>query len=333
VGGMEKELVERANLQIELIPAVGLRGKNPLAMAKGVWTLRQGYHHSHQVIKHFQPDALFVTGGYVCVPVTLAARRANVPVIIYLPDVEPGLAIKFLARFARRVAVTTEKSRRFFSRGQAVVTGYPVRHGLVAQAADADYRKHARQRLGLAEDRPVLLVFGGSRGARSINKAIVDELTEYLGVTQLLHITGSLDFEWVQAAHADLSPHLQADYHIRAYLHDDMIPALLAADLVVSRAGASVMGEFPAAGLPAVLVPYPYAGTHQALNADYLAENQAAVVIDDADLSADLKQTVLSILLDEEKLTAMSAASRKIAAPLAAERLAREILEVQVNGN
>jgi UDP-N-acetylglucosamine--N-acetylmuramyl-(pentapeptide) pyrophosphoryl-undecaprenol N-acetylglucosamine transferase len=333
LGGMEQELVERANLKIELIPAVGLRGKNPVAMARGVWTLSRGTQHSRRVIKEFQPDLLFVTGGYVCVPVTLAAASLKVPVMIYLPDIEPGLAIKFLARFARRVAVTTLQSGQFFKPDQAVVTGYPVRNDLVTLAQEVDHRLTARRSLGLAEERPVLLIFGGSRGARTINQAIVDNLPDYLAVAQLVHITGSLDFEWVQAARADLASSLQADYQVRAYLHNDMIPALLAADLVVSRAGASVMGEFPVAGLPAVLVPYPYAGSHQVLNARYLAEQHAAVIVDDADLLKDLKQTVLGILQDETKLTAMRAASLKIAVPEAADQLARQIVEVQTYGN
>ena len=192
---------------------------------------------------------------------------------IYLPDIEPGLAIKFLARFARRVAVTTTEARQFFKPGLTVVTGYPVRAELFPAPATAGEspKVAARRRLNLQDDLPVLLVFGGSRGARSINQAVAAQLEDFLAVSQLVHVTGSLDETWVHARREALPARLQARYHVSVYLHEDMTAALLAADLVISRAGASVLGEFPAVGLPAILVPYPYAGAHQALNADYLA--------------------------------------------------------------
>ncbi len=328
IGGMEQALVERAGLPIKLISVTGVRGKNPVAAAKSLWTMRRGYTESGQLIRQFQPDALFVTGGYVCVPVTLAAHRAGVPALIYLPDVEPGMAIKFLARFVTRVAVTTPASQHFFKPGQAVVTGYPVRPELAASHQQPDSQAAARQELGLTGEGPVLLVFGGSRGAHSLNQAIAGQVEQYLPVCRIVHITGSLDIEWVQARRAALSPEQRARYYVWPYLHEQMTAALLAADLVVSRAGASVMGEFPAAGLPAILVPYPYAGAHQTLNANYLAQNGAGVIINDADLAAKLALTVLDILIGEQKLAAMRRASLALAKPDAAERLAQQIVEV-----
>ncbi len=340
IGGMEQALVERAGLKFESIAAVGLRGKNPIAALGSLWTLSRSYGQSGQIIRRFRPQALFVTGGYVCVPIALAARQARVPIIIYLPDIEPGLAVKFLARFANRVAVTVPETQKFFKPGLTVVTGYPVRSELFAASATGGEarRAAARDRLGLSDDRPVLLVFGGSRGARSINRAITAHLEAYLEVSQVVHMSGSLDEAWVQARRAELPPDLQAGYHVSAYLHEEMIEALLAADLVVSRAGASVLGEFPAAGLPAILVPYPYAGAHQTLNANYLARHQAAIVVNDADLDSvtkngGLKDTVLNLITNQEKLRAMRQAGQRLAKPQAATRLAQEILEVGACGD
>ncbi|MCG3210635.1 MAG: UDP-N-acetylglucosamine--N-acetylmuramyl-(pentapeptide) pyrophosphoryl-undecaprenol N-acetylglucosamine transferase [Anaerolineae bacterium] len=327
-GGMEQALVEQAGLKIELISAVGVRGKNPLAAAKSLLTQSRGYRQSRRIIHRFQPEALFVTGGYVCVPVTLAAWRAGVPVLIYLPDMEPGLAIKFLARFASKVAVTTPLSQQFFKPGQSVVTGYPVR----AELLTGPDQPAARRQLGLSDDLPVLLVFGGSRGARSINQAVANAIEPFLAVAQVLHITGGLDADRVQARRAELNPAQQARYHVFEYLHEEMPVALQAADLVVSRAGASVLGEFTAIGLPAILAPYPYAGTHQALNANYLAENGAAVVIADVDLSEKLPAAVIDLLANRQQLAAMGQASRALAKPNAADHLAQEILEVRTRG-
>lgn len=327
-GGMEQALVERAGLTFEAIAALGLRGKNPVAVAQGLVALGQGFYQSGQIMDRFRPDALFVTGGYVCVPVTLAARRVGVPTLIYLPDIEPGLAIKFLARFTQRVAVTAPEAQQFFKPGLTVITGYPVRDELFS-SFQAGSRETARRQLGLREDLPVLMVFGGSRGAHSINQTIAEHLADFLPLCQIVHVTGTLDEAWVLARRAELSPEWQTRYRVSAYLHEEMVTALLAADLVISRAGASVLGEFPAAGLPAILVPYPYAGAHQTLNADYLARQGAAIVVKDEDLSHKLKEVVMTLLTDQEKLAAMGRVSANLAQPDAAARLAQAIVEVK----
>lgn len=318
--GVERELTARAGVPFQGIAAAQVRGQAPWLWPRSAWQIARGYRQARQLIATWRPDVCFVTGGWVTVPVVLAARTARVPVLIYLPDVEPGLAIRVLHRWAAKVAVTVPEAAAYFP-GKAVVTGYPVRRAVVAAERDA-----ARARLNLPRDATVLLVFGGSRGARSINKAVVASLEPLLKQAYIVHITGFLDYDWVAAAREALPEPLRDRYLVFAYLHDEMPMALAAADLVVSRAGASVLGEFPARGLPAVLVPYPHAGRHQERNARYLADRGAAVLIPDERLPELLVPTVTALLTDAARRSAMAAAARALHQEGAARRIAAELV-------
>ncbi|MFZ2521133.1 MAG: glycosyltransferase, partial [Anaerolineae bacterium] len=209
--------------------------------------------------------------------------------------------------------------------GKAVVTGYPLRPELHAAAAD---RPGARAHFNLAPDLPVLLVFGGSRGARSINQALLAALPALVGQMQVVHISGTLDWPQVEAQAAALPESVRAHYHGFAYLHDDMALALAAADLVVARAGASTLGEFPLLGLPAILAPYPYAGQHQDANADYLVQRGAAVKLRDEELASRLAPLLLDLVQDRTRLGQMAQQAASLARPQAAEAIVDELLRL-----
>ena len=240
---------------------------------------------ARRLVHSFQPQVMLFTGGFVAVPVALAGRLgmgSRARNLLYVPDIEPGLALKTLARFASRIAVTVAESREYFgAHKDVVVAGYPTRPELQPMAPAA-----ARQTFGLAADLPTLLVLGGSKGARSINRAILASLPGLLQEMQVLHVTGQLDWSEVEAARVKLAestpPQLLSRYQIYPYLHEEMAAAFSAADLLVSRAGASTLGELPLFGLPAILVPYPHAWRYQQVNAQYLAEHGAAEIIQDA---------------------------------------------------
>jgi len=225
---------------------------------------------------------------------------------------------------ARRVACTTDGSRAFVPEEKMVVTGYPVR--LEMRAARALSREQALARFDLTPCRPTLFVFGGSRGARAINRALMGILPALLDDTQVIHISGTLTWPEVEANAATLPAEQRAFYRPCPYLHEEMGAAFRAADLVVARAGASMLGECPAFGLPAVLVPLTFAWRYQKVNADYLTERGAAVQLTDETLAATLLPTVRGLLFDSERRSRMAAAAAVLDRPDAATNLARLIL-------
>ncbi len=319
-GGMEVELVRKFGLPVETIPAAGIHGVGWNALPGNLWQLARGYRRARIIIRNYRPTALFFTGGYVAVPLAIAGRK--IPSVLYVPDIEPGLALKALARFADRIALSAEETRSFFSPDKnMIVTGYPTRPDLKAWNKD-----EARKKLDLSLDLPTLLVFGGSKGARSINRALLTVLSDLLVEMQVIHITGNLDWPEVEAARIELTHKLPADrmnrYRAFPYLHEEMGAALSIADLVLSRAGASSLGEFPLFGLPAILVPYPYAWRYQQVNAQYLAQRGAAVVVNDADLPTQLLPVVQDLIRDTPRRDRMRQSMLLLARPEAAKVIA-----------
>lgn len=325
-GQMEEELVPRAGLQLETIRGGPIVGVPPQTMLMNSVRLTWSMQKVARLLSRFRPQVLLMTGGYVNVPVALVARVRRVPAAIYLPDVEPGRAIRFLSRFAGRVACTAEASRAFFPGKKVVVAGYPVRPELraaVALSTDA-----ALAEFDLAPGRRTLFVFGGSRGARSINRALLAVLPALLDEFQVIHISGTLDWNEVQQSADRLTGEQRRYYRPYPYLHERMGAAFRAADLVVARAGASMLGEAPAFGLPSVLAPYPHAWRYQKVNADYLADRGAAVRLDDESLPEMLLPVVQELLRDGQRLEAMGTAARALDRPQAAEAIARLLLDL-----
>jgi len=323
VGGMEEALVTREGIAFHAISGGGLHGVALLNAVRHGWELVHGLVEVRRLMQRERPDAILTTGGYVSGPAATAANWQHVPLLVYLPDIEPAQSVKAAARLAARVAVTVEDSRQFLPADKVVVTGYPLGERITRWTQAA-----GRAALGLEEYAPVLLVFGGSRGARSINRALLPHLPELTLLAHIVHVSGTLDWAEIEAARATLPEAVQARYHAYPYLHEEMGAAMAAADLVVCRAGASTLGEFPYFGLPAILVPYPHAWRYQRVNADWLAARGAAVVVEDADLPTQLVPQVQALLTNTAQRAAMSAAARALARPDAAQHLAAELLSL-----
>jgi UDP-N-acetylglucosamine--N-acetylmuramyl-(pentapeptide) pyrophosphoryl-undecaprenol N-acetylglucosamine transferase len=207
-----------------------------------------------------------------------------------------------------------EESGAFFPKHPSkVVTGYPLRPGL-----DHWTMTEARSFFALQEELPVLLVFGGSKGARSINQALAGALPELLQDMQVIHITGKLDWQMIEQVRAGLPTEQLNRYRPYPYLYDEIGAAMQLADLALTRAGASILGELPLFGLPAILVPYPYAWRYQRVNASYLVKRGAAEHIEDAQLAEQIIPKVRELMADHAKREKMSQIMHSLAKPEAA---------------
>lgn len=325
-GEMEEELVPRAGLQMQTIRGGALVSVPPQVKLMNAAKLTWSIGTAIGIIRRFRPDVLFMTGGYVAAPVALAARLHSVPICIYLPDVEPGSAIKAVMRWAKKVACTTAGSSAYVPAYQMVVTGYPVRPEL--RAATELSKSAALAQFDLLPGRPTLFVFGGSRGAQAINRALMGALPALLKQVQVIHVSGKLTWPEVAANLVNLAEEERAYYRLYPYLHDEMGAAFRAADLVLARAGASMLGEGPAFALPAILTPLAWAWRYQKVNADFLTERGAAVQLTDETLTDELAPTVLNLLADEARLAKMRAAAQALDVPDATTRLARLVLDL-----
>ncbi len=324
-GGMEEDLVKREGIRYEAIPAAGVHGVGARALPGNLWQLSRGFFASRRILRKFQPEVLFFTGGFVAVPMALAARLSRrAKSLLYVPDIEPGMALNTIARFSDCITLTVEESGAYFpNHPSKVITGYPVRPDLERWTIE-----QARSFFALEEQLPVLLVFGGSRGARSINQALAGALPELLQEMQVIHITGKLDWQMMEQARAGLPSEKLNRYRPYPFLYDEIGAAMRLADLALTRAGASILGELPLFGLPAILVPYPYAWRYQRVNASYLVKRGAAEVVEDTQLAEKIVPVVRGLIADQAKRAQMSAALRSLARPEASLRIASLLTEL-----
>lgn len=303
----------------------GLDRRNPAKALRAVWLALRGVLAARKVLKARRVEVVMAGGGYVSWPVGAAAASLRLPLIVTEADAHLGVANRLLAPLARRVCLAFAIDGR--SSDKYVVTGRPI----APRRTDLT-RQQARRHFGLPEDGRCLLVFGGSLGARNINRAALDAFES--GVPDglcVMHLTGRGDFaaarEILDSRPALASAAAHARYRLFDYT-DDFAIALRAADLSVCRAGGSIF-ELAAAGLPGVLVPYPHAtADHQALNARWLTDGDAAVMVRDEDLTGDLLRSLLDeLLVSPGRLEQMGERAAALAMPEAAARIADQITE------
>jgi UDP-N-acetylglucosamine--N-acetylmuramyl-(pentapeptide) pyrophosphoryl-undecaprenol N-acetylglucosamine transferase len=318
--GLEARLVPQAGVAFEGLKASGYDRARPWTLITSTVRIAVSTVRALGLLARFKPDVVMGFGGYVSIPVGLAAGLRRTPLVVHEQNSVPGLANRFLSRFADAVGVTYGESTPRLAHGdRAEMTGNPVRPAVL----DAD-RAAGREALGLPAESTVLLVFGGSRGARHLNSAVVGLRDRILGVqgVHVVHVTGRTEVETVREALSGLAADEQDRWRVYDYI-DDMGGALAAADLVVARAGATSIAEITALGKAAVLVPYPYAtDDHQTTNAAAMVAHGAAELVADSEIDgAHFGDLIVELLSDGPRRATMSDASRALGRPDAAEHL------------
>lgn len=322
--GTQRQLDRKAlagfNFQQKSIACMGLKGMGLKHRLQSLGSLPAAVLASCRIIREFQPDLVFGVGGYVTGPVLLAARLQFVPTCIHEQNSVPGLANRLIARFVSRIFVSIPGDYPF-ARQKTVVSGNPVRREILAAAEQKLYRK---------KDGPLtLLIMGGSLGAHRINMLLL-EVAERLSDQQknglqFIHQTGTADEEQVRAGYATASVRAEV-----AAFFTDMASLYSRADLVVARAGATSLAELSVMGLPAVLIPYPYAADdHQAKNAAYYVAGGGAVMYREEELEAEqLVEVLVKITGDADRLGRMASAMKKMGQPEATRRILDSCLEL-----
>ncbi len=330
--GMEKKLVPREGFQLKTVHISNFqRSITP----KSIWhnlraagSLLGAVRQAGKLIDEFQPDVILGTGGYASFPALYAGAKRKIPTAVHESNAIPGLATKMVANKVERILVSFEESIQYYDNpGRVVVVGMPVREEFLYTK-----KSDARRELGL-DDRPVIVSYWGSLGAREMNKIIAGffKLEAQERLFQHVHATGSFGWRWmpeyVKEQGIDLEKYPELD--MREYLFD-MPKWMAAADLVICRAGASTINEVAASGTPCIMVPSPNAaGDHQTKNAQILEKRGAAIVLKETECSGEkLYGIAKELLLDPQRCAQMASNIRKMAVVDSTQRIYSTILEL-----
>jgi UDP-N-acetylglucosamine--N-acetylmuramyl-(pentapeptide) pyrophosphoryl-undecaprenol N-acetylglucosamine transferase len=310
--GLESSIVPKEGFELFKIKVRGFERKLSLGNITAVKESFTSVFRVSKKLKEFKPDIVIGTGGYVCGSVLLTAALMNIPTLIHEQNAFPGVTNKILARLVDIIAVNFPEAKKYFpQKGKVLVTGNPIRGDMLNIS-----REEGLKEFGFTKELPVVFVVGGSRGAKRLNESVLLLASQAAGkkAFQMLHMTGETQYEDItrQLAARGIAP--DTGYlKVVPYLHN-MPYALAAADIVISRCGASTLSEITALGKPSILIPYPYAtDNHQEYNARALEKNGAAVIILERDLNEELLYNeVAAMLKAPERTEQMGKKSREL---------------------
>lgn len=331
--GLEADIIPREQIPFVTLDISGferhLTMKNFVVAGKAFKAVVK----ARNIVKNFKPDVAIGTGGYVCGPILMAASLMGIPALIQEQNAIPGVTNKILARFVNKIAVGYKRALSYFPENKVVFTGNPIRDDILLST-----RNEGLMEFSLDTTKKTILVSGGSRGAHSINKAMFEVHKHFANNyrVQIMHVTGKNEYDFVKNGLADLGVNLDKADNLAVYPYlYDMPKALAATDIAVFRAGATSLAELTARGVPAVLIPYPFAAeNHQEFNARELEKNGAAKVILNRELTGEKLINVLEeMLASENRLQEMVEASRNMGKPSAALAIAEIVVDLAKKTN
>ena len=323
--GVEARLVPQAGIEFVPFEATGFNRNHPTSLARALHLMNKSTKRARAWLTEIKPNAVVGFGGYVSVPVGRAAEKLGIPLIIHEQNSVMGLTNKMLSKHAQKVCLTYEcAGAGVVDAAKVEVTGNPVRRGVLSST-----REEGRAMLGIPQDALMLLVFGGSLGARHINQALCamkEKLLAYKNL-YLVHITGPKEYDSV-AEELNLSPEQQKRWIVMGY-QDRMGETMAAADMIISRAGATSLAEISARAIPAILVPFPYAtANHQTTNARaYVEAGCARMMADDALDTPEFCEMVCELVEDQALRASMHENALRQETAHASQRLADVVLK------
>ncbi len=322
---LDRRIFEKEGFKYRLLSANRLPYKASFKTLLFLLKLSIDILRSTIILVKNRPDAVVGFGGYVSSPVIVAACILGIPRMVHEQNVVPGRANAMLFKFADLIAVSFEETKKYLGAyaGKAVFTGNPIRASLLKDDKSGNIKK-----LGLDPHKFTILVIGGSQGAHNLNKAFLKSLSnmdpDVRRSLQVIHITGVADYGWASAAYKELS----VEHRVHSFV-DRIEEAYSASDLIVTRSGASAIFEIAYFGRPMILIPYPFALSHQSENARIFSSKGAALEIDEKDLSGDImKERLEGLLKDRNKLSAMGESARRMSVPDSSHSLAEALLNI-----
>lgn len=328
--GLENDLIPRAGYDLKRIEAYGFNRKISLDNVKKMYKTFKSIGQAKKIIQDFKPDIMIGTGGYICLPVALAASKLNVPIVLHESNAFPGVAIKMLSKKASAILVGFEDAKKRIKNAEnVVVVGNPSK---VKEISFTNSQKEKiLKEIGLTDiEKPIVLVFGGSQGAQKINESFINIISKKVNEKyQIIWATGPNQYEIIKTKLQNLNINIDniPNVKILPYIYN-MEEVMNIADLVVCRSGAMTVTEIEKVGKPAIFIPFPYAAeNHQEYNARTLEKAGAAKVILDKELTADkLHGTIETIVKEEGKLTKMGEESQNLSINNVEENIYKEII-------
>ena len=329
--GLENDLVPRAGYELKTIDAHGIERKLTVQNVKNLYATYKSIGEAKRILEQFRPDVVIGTGGYICVPVVISAKKLNIPVVLHESNAFPGIAVKLFKKKADKILVGFEDAKnRLENANNVVVTGNPIKiKKLNLSETEKNRIKHE---LGIKDDKPIVLVFGGSQGAQSINRSFIEIIVNKTNKNyQIVWAAGPNQYDEIKTKLKEVNIDIDNIDNVKIvpYIYN-MEEVLNSCDLVVCRSGAMTITEISTVGKPAIFIPFPFATeNHQEYNARELERVGAAKIILDKDLNSEvLKNAIEEIINDKNRLEQMGENAKKVAMLNVEEKIYEEIKKV-----